>query len=329
MSKFNPLFTVSKLIQDDGKDVSLEASFLQDLDFTLRQMNKSEPHYYFREVTKEKNPEFFETVGNVFNCVLLSVLPDKCDKTYCYEENHLLYHTNDQKYYIGCYYDGKPSRRYKPSSMQCMRSMYYQLTGADLDKQQQKTGDFYGICESGTDRHLRIQSAISNMKKYGIDCEYVDVEEFIKERHIEHLVVESKKDYETKLYDPIRNIIFLCDGILKYKGEYLILECKTESSRKWMDRQYVDDSHRNQAYTYSLELGLDKVLFLYENRDICTKKTYILEVTQENRDFIEKRIKDCDFYVSTKSVPPIEESVTKKVCQYCDYRTLCKLDNCL
>ena len=325
MAKVNPLFNIAKLVSDDGKDTPIEVSFLQDLDFTLRQMNKHEPHYYFKNVTEESNPDLFD--NPVF--VELDELPEKCSEEYLYDKNHTIYNVSNGTYYIGVYHDGKPSRRYKPSSMKCIRNMFYQIIGADLDPEGQKSGEFYSICESGTDRHLRIQSAISKMKKYGIDCEYVDVEDYIKEHNIENLVIEGKEEFETKVYDAKRNIIFLCDGILKYKGKYIVLECKTESSFKFVNRTYVDDSHRIQAYTYSLELGIDDVLFVYENRDVCTKKSYILTVTQENRDFIEKRIKDCDFYVDSKVVPPKDPEITKKICQYCDYKMQCKVDDCI
>ena len=204
--------------------------------------------------------------------------------------------------------------------------MYYELIGADPDEEQQKSGDFFGICESGTDRHIRVQTAISCMRKYGVDCDYVDVEEYIKEHNLTNLIIEKKKQYETKVYDKDRNIIFLCDGILKYKGEYFVFEFKTESSYKWMNREYVDDSHKYQAYTYSLELGIDRVLFLYENRDICTKKPFMLTVLPENKQFIEDRIKKCDSYVEQHITPPVEQDLIKKACQYCNYKKQCKVD---
>lgn len=319
------LFNINAMITESGNDTPPEVSFLNDLDYTLRKMNEHKPHYYFKKVSKETNPELFDTEGKVVNVVCLDELPEECTEENLYEKNKIIYHTNDQQYYIGVFSDGKPSRTYKPSSLKCMREMYYQVIGADTDKQSEKSGDFYGICESGTDRHERIQNAISKMHKYGVECEYVDVEEYVKEHNLTHLEVLGKTNFETKLKDPGRNIIFLCDGIIKYKGNFYVLECKTESSYKWMDRKGVDPSHKYQAWTYSLELGLDNVLFLYENRDLCTKKTFMLHVTQEDRDFIENRIKSCDEYVSQRVAPPVAE-IDKKVCQYCSYKTVCKLD---
>lgn len=324
------LFNLNRLVADSGKDVSPEASFLLDLDYTIRKMNEYKVGYYFKKITdntekyldtKQENSDTYKRVDIV--CVI--DLPEP-NKENCYENSHIVYHTNDNEYYVCMYSDGKPSRTYKPSSMKCIRNMYYQVIGADQDKQSSKTSDFYGICDSGTDRHERIQNAISKMKEYGVDCEFVDVVEFVKENNLP-LTIQSKKDYEVKLYDEKRNIVFLCDGIIKYRNTYYIIEIKTESSYKWMDRKAMDPEHRVQAYTYSLEFGIDKVIFIYENRDFCTKKSFLVNVTDENRQYIENRITICQSYVEKKTPPPIETDITKHICQYCDYKTICRVDN--
>ena len=63
-----------------------------------------------------------------------------------------------------------PSQTYKPSSLHCIRNMYYQIKGYEPIKDR-TTSEFIGICESGTDRHERIQNAVSEMKNNNIDCE--------------------------------------------------------------------------------------------------------------------------------------------------------------
>ena len=324
--KQKALFNINRLVAGSENAVSTEAAFLSDLDYTLRKMNSSEPHYYFKKIYPETDPEYFDTSKKMVHVVGLKELPEECTDRYFYDKIGAILHTNEQQYYVCLYSDGKPSQKYKPSSLHCMRNMYFQVTGADLDKKSDKTGDFYGICESGEDRHIRIQRAISNMKKYGVYCEYVDVEEYVKQNNL-NLEVVSKKEFETKLYDKERNLIFLCDGILKYKDKYYILEIKTETSFKWMDRQRIDQNHNYQSYAYSLELGIEDVLFIYENRDICSKKSFISHITDEERQEIANRLSKCDEYVSRKVVPPFEENVTPKTCQYCDYKSVCRA-NC-
>lgn len=218
------------------------------------------------------------------------------------------------------------SKSYKPSSLHCIRNMYYQIVGEEVEQNSSITADFIGICESGTGRHNDIQESIIHMKDVGIDCEYINVADYVKEHNLSDIEIIEQCGHETKLFNSKYNIRFLCDGIVKYKGEYYIFEYKTETSFKWNSRDNVDDGHKLQATAYSLSLGLDKVIFLYENRDICTKKCYLFEVTQDMRDSLVERISICDKYVVKKLVPPKPFELSPKYCKYCGYVNVCRKD---
>lgn len=218
----------------------------------------------------------------------------------------------------------KPSQTYKPSSMNCIRQSYYQIIGKKQD-QQQSNYVMVGICNSGSDIHVRVQSAIMNMVKNGMDCEYIDVADFVKTRKLD-LQVKGQAGVETKLYDKNLNLSFLCDGIIKYKNKYYILELKTETSGKWWDRKGVDESHYNQATAYSIEFGLDDVIFIYINRDVLDMKSYIFHVTDEMKQNLIGYIEECDSYIKKLAVPPKPDNVSKKTCEYCNYKQACKSD---
>lgn len=217
----------------------------------------------------------------------------------------------------------KPSKSYKPSSLHCIRNMYFQITGAECESDR-ATSELVGICESGTDRHDRIQKACMAMKDNGIDCEYVNVGEFVKSRGLNDLEVVSQNGNETKLFNTKLNISFLCDGVIRYKGKYYILEIKTETSNKFWDRKDVNPDHILQGTAYSVNLGLDDVLFLYECRDNCAKKTFMLHVTDKMKQDLVGKITECDGYVNRMICPPKPEDVSKKACSYCNYAELCK-----
>lgn len=215
-----------------------------------------------------------------------------------------------------------PSRSYKPSSMNCVRNMYFQIMGEEPESDTNYC--LTGMGETGTARHEKIQYYLMLMKQYGYDCEYIDVELYIKEQCLEDLEVIERQGYEVKLFHKKLNIRFLCDGIIKYAGQYYIFEFKTESTHKEVPRQGVAEEHYTQATTYSVCLELDGVIFLYENRDNCHKKCYLLEVTDEMKyDLVLSKIEECDQYVKTM-IPPPRPEVSKKVCQYCSYRQACK-----
>lgn len=218
-----------------------------------------------------------------------------------------------------------PSKTYKPSGMNCIRASYYQITGVQPD-QANSNYTIVGICNSGSDIHVRIQQAVEQMKNNGMDCEFISVPDFIKQRNLDYLTVVSNTVTETKLYHKKYNMSFMCDGIIKYKSHYYILELKTESSFKFLNRKDVDPSHYNQAIAYSLAFGLDQVIFVYINRDVLDMKAFMFNVTGEMKEGLVGYIEDCDGYVNRKIVPPKPENVLKKACSYCIYKTQCKKD---
>ena len=218
-----------------------------------------------------------------------------------------------------------PSKTYKPSGMNCIRASYYQIMGIQPDVASSNYS-LVGICNSGTDIHVRIQTAVSLMWLNGIDCYYMDVAEYVKSRELEDLEIISQNGMETKLYHKKLNMSFLCDGIIKYKNHYYILELKTESSFKFVNRKDVDSSHYNQATAYSLAFGIDQVLFVYINRDVLDMKAFMFNVTDEMKQNLIGYIEECDGYISRMIAPPKPENVSKKVCNYCIYKTQCKKD---
>lgn len=223
-----------------------------------------------------------------------------------------------------------PSRTYKPSGMNCIRASYYQIMGIEPD-QGSSSYVGIGICNSGTDIHLRIQSAVNRMKANGMDCEYVNVADYVQSRNLDYLEIRKEPnfeqcEFETKLYHKLLNLSFLCDGIIKYKGHYYILELKTESSYKFMNRKATDPGHYNQATAYATVLGIDDVLFVYINRDLLDMKSFIFTPTTEMKENFVSYINECDGYVARMVAPPKPEQASAKFCQYCGYRTQCRKD---
>lgn len=219
-----------------------------------------------------------------------------------------------------------PSKTYKPSGMNCIRASYYQIMGVEPDKASSNYSSV-GICNSGTDIHVRIQTAVEQMKENNMECEYIDVADFVIQRSLEDLEIISKNGMETKLYHKKYNMSFMCDGIIKYKNHYYILELKTENSYKFANRKGVDLSHYNQGTAYSLAFGISEVLFVYINRDVLDMKAFMFNVTDEMKQSLINYIDECDGYIKRQIAPPKPHDVAKKICSYCMYKTQCRKDN--
>jgi CRISPR/Cas system-associated exonuclease Cas4 (RecB family) len=216
----------------------------------------------------------------------------------------------------------KPSQYYKPSSMKCIRNMYYTRIGNRAENDSSYMS--WGICNSGIDTHGRVQKAISHMRKNGFDCDYVDVGDFVKSRNLDYLEITRKQGMETHLIHKVLNLSFLCDGIIKYKNHYYILELKTESSSKWYSREGVALEHHRQAIAYSVSLAIDEVLFVYINRDIFDMKPFMFNVTEDMKNDLVGLIEECDGYVKNMIAPPKPDNLERKTCEYCGYKSLCR-----
>lgn len=219
----------------------------------------------------------------------------------------------------------KPSQTYKPSSMNCIRNMYYQVTGVEQDAEETPY-TLIGICNAGTDIHERIQKSVAGMKLNGIDCTYVDVAEYVTSRNLDYLDIVSQQGMETKLFHKNLNMSFLCDGIIKYKGKYYILELKTEASFKFLDRKGVDPSHYMQGTAYSIAFGIDDVIFVYISRDTLDMKAYMFTPTDDMKQELLGKIANCDACVKQGIAPAKPEGLSQKTCNYCEYKGQCRKD---
>lgn len=221
----------------------------------------------------------------------------------------------------------KPSKTYKPSSLGgCKRNIFFQRMGIEQDPSNNEASGI-GIMEAGTDRHERIQKTIAEMKRLGYDVEWVDVAEYLKSRPQNGTRVVKKQGMETKLANDILNMSFLCDGIIKVNGKYFVLEIKTEASFKYQGRVSPVDKHITQGSCYSATLGIDEVLFIYENRDLCNKKVFHYHVTDiDKQTRVLDVINEVESYVEnfneTKEVPAM--TTVQSECRYCNYKSECK-----
>jgi hypothetical protein len=218
-----------------------------------------------------------------------------------------------------------PSQTYKPSSMNCIRGMYYQIVGKEPDKGN-ASYCMVGICGSGSDIHVRVQTAIEHMKNNGFDCEYVDVAEYIKSRGLDYLQIREKSGMETKLYHKNLNMSFMTDGIIRYQNHYYVLELKTETCNKWYSREGVDPKHYAQGTAYSIAFNIPEVIFVYISRDNLDMKSFLFVPTDEMKENLVGKIEECDSYVKRLIAPPKPENADRKLCQFCGYKTQCRKD---
>ena len=217
------------------------------------------------------------------------------------------------------------SNYYKPSGIySCKRELYYLRSGipGKEDVNQQNIS----ICANGSWRHETIQNYIIKMSEEGYgEVKWIDPAEYIKDNNIEERYKTVVKDHignEVKLFNETYQLSFLCDGIIEFKGKIYILEIKTCASFIFNKLTDVLDKHKMQATCYSMGLGINDVIFLYEDRGVLAHKGFLYHVTPEDKLQIANKIADVEEYLNRGELPPKE----KDKCQYCDYKEQCRKD---
>lgn len=222
----------------------------------------------------------------------------------------------------------KGSRYYKPSSLHCMRNMYFTRMGAEQDTTPTEYNSI-GMADTGTRRHEAIQEVLLSMKDMGYDWEYYPVSKYVeqKQKFGKCLSIEIKGTVgaETHLIDKTLNTSFRCDGIMRKisTNEYYLLEFKNVISFKFaqVDNEPLAE-HIKQVTCYCTSLDLDKAFVLYENRDNCELECPIIEITQDMKNNLVSYINECEGYVERLIAPP--KDLNTKHCRWCKYKTICK-----
>lgn len=213
-----------------------------------------------------------------------------------------------------------PADYFRPSSMYgCERMLYFMRTGEEQDKEEHDI-NLMEICHSGTDRHLRIQHLVESME--GVKT--LDLEEMVKEAQAKGVNTDfvgwNEDHTEARCKNDELSIWFQPDGVLNFMGKDVILEIKTESTYQHSKRYEPKMDHKYQATCYGLGLGIDYILFFYEDRNFCSKKPYLWKITEEMKEEVRGKIQRVNFYIAHKEAPPAD----KDKCTYCRYKEACK-----
>jgi len=217
-----------------------------------------------------------------------------------------------------------PSRSIKPSSLGgCFREQWFMLQGADQDVGALADPGLIGMGQHGNDRHNHLQNACQDAKNYNIPIIWCDPEDEVKRAQSMgiHTVIKRRDGNELLCHNSDYNCNFKCDGIIIYKGIKYILEIKTEDYFKFISRIAPVDKHEFQAAMYCICFGIDRTMFLYEDRNYLVKKGFVSVVPETFRSEVDSRTKHILLYNGTNTVPPKE----KGKCTYCRYKQRCKL----
>ena len=173
MARGGSLINLHRLINESTGGAPVAVSFLGDL---KRSVELEEETYnnqvYDKKLLLEKVKNLIEDCSDDEFKILSSFI--KVKETFDIDsfESYISEHPDKKELFSNCI--RKSSNCYKPSSMNCIRNMYFQRIGAQKDNSK-ASAERSRIGESGTAAHEYIQKHIMMMKKNGMDCEYIDV----------------------------------------------------------------------------------------------------------------------------------------------------------
>ena len=223
-----------------------------------------------------------------------------------------------------------PKGLFRPSSIHgCARMLYLQQMGYKEDEKNLDDEWMYkliSICECGTDRHTRIQQVVQRMEELGL-VKIVNIEEQVKEANKLGLDTEFVKwnhdKTEARCKSDRYRMYFQPDGLIEYQGVKCILEIKTINGFKFKSIQSngkPKPEHIEQATCYATMLGVNHILFIYEENNFKTKWAYLHSIDDFDKRKMATKIDKMVNYLETEQLPPRE----KDKCIYCKHKTICK-----
>ena len=216
-------------------------------------------------------------------------------------------------------YDDPSHKTFAPSSFRCRRIQWFRLRGVQPDKPKTADSvlDFTAVV--GTALHGMIQETLAD----SLGDRWVDVGQYIKENLTDperYLLTTVPGSFETQveiLDPPVR---FSCDGIIKWKDEYVLLEIKSSEFSSWSELTDPKPQHVDQTKCYCALLNLNRVFFLYIDRQYGGVKCYDVRHPSDNQTKILKEMKEvqelAEYHICPDPLPKGDSWCTPAHCKY-------------
>lgn len=211
------------------------------------------------------------------------------------------------------------SKSFAPSAMRCKRKSWFRLRGTLPDTLIEPDTVMDHTATVGTALHAHIQGLLS--KALGED--WIDVETYLTQFPIPYKYTLVKNGYETLVQIDDPPIKFACDGIIRLKGCYYLLEIKSSEYDSWINLKETKPHHKEQINAYSTMLNIPHVLTLYIDRLYGKVKSFEFSVSAETMS----RIKQEMIYVqdmAKANIAPDKLPTGDYMCSNCEYKLKCK-----
>lgn len=243
----------------------------------------------------------------------------------------------------------------------CMRSLYYARTGAEsdgfIDPRLQR------IFDNGTHMHLRTQEYLTKEGSLVMDeCPCIDAEANIQ-GHTDGILKMTEQEYAILELKSMNSILFgklkepkpehiaqamiymyctecrrqelavMADKEFKksekeraefYRSRYQHLKAGKKHTKEEKIQHNIDTNLKLDNLLHTIKRPIDRIVFLYENKDNQELKEFVIEYDDDLMCDILDFYDQVNYYVANKKVPPREgTSKSCNVCRFCGYRNEC------
>ena len=211
-------------------------------------------------------------------------------------------------------------RTFAPSQMRCDRVSWFRLRGTQPDSVKKPDRTLSFTADVGTACHEYIQDRLSHI----LGPDWITVKEWVDsnpdyfaeyEMNIEQKGYESMIDLKHPY--PVR---FACDGIVRFKGKVYLLEIKTSEFSSWNELMAPKPKHLDQIKTYSMLLGINDVIFLYQDRQYGGLKCFEIHIDTAEHTKLKQRmdrvLELVEANIAPDGLPRGDLDCTSSMCPY-------------
>lgn len=243
----------------------------------------------------------------------------------------------------------------------CMRSLYYARIGAESDGFTDPR--LQRIFDNGTHMHLRIQEYLTKEGSLVMDeCPCIDAEANIQ-GHTDGILKMTEQEYAILELKSMNSILFgklkepkpehsaqamiymyctecrrqelavMTDKEFKksekkraefYRSRYQHLKAGKKHTKEEKIQHNIDTNLKLDNLLHTIKRPIDRIVFLYENKDNQELKEFVIEYDDDLMCDILDFYDQVNYYVANKKVPPREgTSKSCNICRFCSYRNEC------
>ena len=208
---------------------------------------------------------------------------------------------------------------FAPSSMRCKRKSWFRLRGTKPDFLQEPDLVLNHTATVGTALHEHIQRVLSN----SLGEDWIDVQDYLTQFPIPYKYTIEKSGYESLLIVEDPPIKFACDGIIRLRGVYYLLEIKSSEYDSFHNLTETKAYHKDQIKTYATILNIPNVLTLYIDRLYGNIKSFEFSVREEEMTEVRHGMTYVQ-QMAEANIAPEKLPTGDYMCSNCEYKQKCK-----